>query len=267
MKNITRLFDIIDYTLKTYNNKVAIAGKNDDVWYAYSHQEYKKMADNLSYGLMESGIKPCDKIATITGNCPEWNIVDLAILQIGAIHVPIYPNISDAEYDYILNHAEVKMVFVAGMDMYERIKTILPNILSLKKIYTFKNIYGFEHFNELIKLGKQNPKQEELQKIKESIGKNDLATLIYTSGTTGQPKGVMLSHNNLLSNAKAVISIPPNIHGWKILSFLPLCHVYERMMNYMFQIKGYSIYYVENPGRLSKCVGEIKPNIIYLLRL
>ncbi len=262
MEKISRLFDIVDYTLESYNKKIAIAGKDDGVWYSYSHQEYKDRIDALCYAFLSLGVKEGDKIATITGNRPEWNIVDMACMQIAAIHVPIYPTISDADYEYILNHAEVKILFVSGMEMYRRLSKIAEKVPSLEKIITFKNLQHTEHLNQLIEIGKKNQKPKELDAIKNNITKDDIATLIYTSGTTGQPKGVMLTHENLLSNAKATYPIPPFNLEWKTLSFLPLCHVYERMINYMFQLKGYSIYYVENIGRLSEYILEVKPQII-----
>ena len=262
MKDLKRLFDILDYGIEKHNKDIAIAGKDDGVWYHFSHKEYKNKVDLLSYGLLNLGIEKGDKIATITGNKPEWNIVDMACMQVGAIHVPIYPTISDSDYDYILNHAEVKLVFVSGMEMYRRMKKIAEKVQSLQKIYTFTNLQGFEHFNELIDLGEKNPQEEKLESIKKEILEDDLATIIYTSGTTGQPKGVMLTHKNLLSNAVSSTRIPPDDNTWKNLSFLPLCHVYERMINYMFQLKGYSIYYVENIGRLTDYIKEIKPQII-----
>jgi len=262
MKNLKRLFDILDYGIEKHNKDIAIAGKDDGVWYHFSHKEYKQKVDLLSYGLLNLGIERGEKIATITGNKPEWNIIDMACMQIGAIHVPIYPTISDSDYDYILNHAEVKLIFVSGMEMFRRLKKIAEKVASIEKIYTFKNLQGFEHFNELIDLGGKNPQKERLENIKKEIEEDDLATIIYTSGTTGQPKGVMLTHKNLLSNAVSSTRIPPDDSTWKNLSFLPLCHVYERMINYMFQLKGYSIYYVENIGRLTEYILEVKPNII-----
>ncbi len=262
MDNISRLFDIVDYSLENYNKKNAIAGKDDGVWYSYSHQEYKDRIDALSYAFLSLGIKQGDKIATITGNRPEWNIVDMACMQVAAIHVPIYPTISDADYEYILNHAEVKILFVSGMEMYRRLVKISENVPSLKEIYTFKNLQNTAYLNQLIQSGNRTPRQVELSAIKDKISKDDVATLIYTSGTTGQPKGVMLTHDNILSNVKATYPIPPFNLEWKTLSFLPLCHVYERMINYMFQLKGYSIYYVENIGRLSDYILEVKPQII-----
>jgi long-chain acyl-CoA synthetase len=262
MKNLKRLFDILDYGIEKYSKDVAIAGKDDGEWYYFSHKEYKQQVDLLSYGLLNLGIEKGDKVATITGNRPEWNIVDMACMQIGAIHVPIYPTISDSDYDFILNHAEVKLIFLSGMDMYQRIKKVAEKVQSIKYIYTFTNLQGFEHFNELIELGEESPQKEKLQSIKKEILEDDLATIIYTSGTTGQPKGVMLTHKNLLSNAISSSRIPPDDSTWKNLSFLPLCHVYERMINYMFQLKGYSVYYVENIGRLTDYITEVKPQII-----
>ncbi len=259
---INRIFDLITHYNGLCPDKTdALAGKDEGVWKKYSSEDFKNLTDYISAGLMALGIKKDDKIATITFNRPEWNLLDMGIQQIGAIHIPIYPTISDQDYEYILKHAEVKLVFVAGEEMYKRIKHIVPNVPSIIDIYTFKNLFGFKHLNELIEDGKKNYNSDALQKTKDSITSEDIATIIYTSGTTGVPKGVMLTHANIISNFIAVSYIPPYGPEHRAMSFLPLCHIYERMMNYMFLYKGLSIYYVSNMGVIAESLKEIHPHV------
>lgn len=260
---VTRIFDLLPYQLENYNKTVAIGGKEDGKWLTYSTKEYFEASQNVSFGLLNLGVKKGDKIASITVNRPEWNIIDMGILQIGAVHVPIYPTISKADYIYILNHAEVKYVFVSGEDMYRKIKHIVPEIPTIQGVFTFKKkVDDVQRLVDLIEIGKQKPQAELLQQLKNGILPHDLATLIYTSGTTGNPKGVMLSHDNLISNFKAVAHIPPVKSEGIALSYLPTCHVYERMLNYMYQYDGISIYYVENIATISDNIKEIKPHIL-----
>jgi len=185
---ITRIFDLLDRYEEKFPKNDALAGKEEGEWVRYSSKQYKEIANYISYGFLHLGIQKGDTIATITHNRPEWNFLDMGILQVGAIHVPIYPNISEADYKHIFNHAEIKYVFLAGEDLYKKISNILPDVPSLKGIYTFKNIYGFKHLNELIRMGFEHPAKEKLTAIKKSITTDDVATMIYTSGTTGIPK-------------------------------------------------------------------------------
>jgi long-chain acyl-CoA synthetase len=259
--NVSRLFDLIPRYLEMFPKEDAFAGKDEGEWVKYSTKAYSEVVNQISYGFLALGIQKGDKIATITYNRPEWNFLDMAILQVGAIHVPIYPTISESDYKYILAHSEVKYVFLAGEDLLKKIENILPEIPTLKDIYTFKNLRGFKHLNELIRLGCQNPDIEKLNEIKVSIKTDDLATIIYTSGTTGNPKGVMLSHANIISNFIAVSPIPPCGSESKAISYLPLCHIYERMLNYMYQYLGVSVYYAENMGTIADNIREVQPEI------
>ncbi len=260
---IRRIFDLLPYYQENYGWKTdAVAGKSNGEWRRYSIQEYVEISNNISYGFLAKGVKPGDKIAIISTNRPEWNFLDMGIMQIGAIPVPIYPTISESDYQHILNHAEICYVIVEGEELLRKIEHILPEIPSLKGIYTFINRGRFNFLEELIQLGKENPVPEKVEKIKTTIKSNDIATLIYTSGTTGSPKGVMLSHNNLIQNAKACSSIPPVGSEGIAMSFLPLCHVYERMMNYLYQYLGISVYYAENLGTIGENIKEIKPHIL-----
>ena len=259
---LKRLFDLRDRSKEKFNKQVVFGGKVGGIWQRYSLQQHIDNSTNISFGLMKLGIKPGDKIISISTNRPEWNFLDMGIMMCGAIHVPVYPNISSEEYKHIFNHSEAKMVFVAGEEMYLRIKDILPECRNIEKIYTFRNLHGIEHLNELVELGKQNPQPEKLQSIKDSITEDDIVTIIYTSGTTGIPKGVMLSHKNLLSNIEAIYRIPPQDPQMVTLSFLPLCHVLERIMNYMYQYNGYTIYYVDNIALVSDAMRETNPHIV-----
>ncbi len=260
---IKRLFDILPHCKTSYKPKPdVLAGKENGKWVTYSIDQYIENANNISYGLLKLGVKKGDKIATISNNRPEWNFLDMGISQIGAVHVPIYPTISESDYQYILNHAEVQYVFVSGMDLLRKIQHILPEIPSLKGLYTFKHIDDVKHLSELINLGKENAVPEKVEEIKATIDTHDMATLIYTSGTTGDPKGVMLSHANIISNFMEAKEIPPIGEDGRALSYLPLCHVYERMLIYLFQYLGISVYYAENMGTIADNIKEVKPDIM-----
>ncbi|NQU34343.1 MAG: long-chain fatty acid--CoA ligase [Bacteroidetes bacterium] len=260
---VTRIFELLSRYEKCFKPKDdVLAGKENGEWVKHDLAKYQKTANYISYALTSLGIKKGDKIATISNNRPEWNFVDMGIMQIGAIHVPIYPTISADDYQYILKHADVKYVFVAGKELIRKIGHILESIDNIQGVYTFSEVEGYKHFNELIKIGEENINDTELSKIKKSISKDDVATLIYTSGTTGFPKGVMLSHDNILSNVRAVFEIFPVDETSRGLSYLPLCHVYERMVNYVLQYKGVSIYYAENMATIVDNIQDIKPHIM-----
>jgi long-chain acyl-CoA synthetase len=259
---VTRLFDLLPYYKNNFKTKDdVLAGKENGKWIIYSIDQYIDAAANISYGLLKLGVKPGDKIATISNNRPEWNFVDMGILQIGAVHVPIYPTISESDYKYILAHSEVKYVFIAGKEILRKIEAILPEIPAILGVYTFKPIDNIKHLDELIETGRLNQNAEEVEKIKAGISPDSLATLIYTSGTTGFPKGVMLTHSNILSNVMGVKHIFPVDETCKGLSYLPLCHVYERMDNYTYQFLGLSIYYAESMGTIAENIREVRPEI------
>lgn len=260
---VIRIFDLLPYYEQKYKPKDdVIASKENGQWVKYSIRQYREMADNISYGFLALGVKPGDKIAQISSNRVEWNIVDMAILQVGAVHVPIYPTISESDYKYILNHAEVKYVFVSGMELLRKIQHILPEVPSLLDVYTYRDHQELKHLSELVDLGISNKQPEVLEQCKAAMRPGDLATIIYTSGTTGNPKGVMLSHENILSNVKACAHIPPFGEEARAVSYLPLCHVYERMMNYLYQYDGISVYYAENIGTITENMKEVRPQIL-----
>lgn len=259
---ITRLFDLLPHYATYFPKDDALAGKENGVWVTYSTKQYIDKVNYISYGLMQLGVKKGDRIASISNNRPEWNFLDMALHQLGAIHVSIYPTISESDYEYILNHAEVKMVFVSGWELLRKIQNIIDRIPALKgQVYTFRNLRGYKHLNEIIELGIANPSPQYLEEIKDSITPDDIVTLIYTSGTTGNPKGAMLTHANILNNVKAVLPIIPINDNSRCLSYLPLCHVYERMMIYTWQYLGISIYYTENIATIADDLKEIRPDI------
>lgn len=261
--NLTRTFDLLDRYKELYPMEDALAGKQDGKWIKYSTQDYINYSNWVSYGLLALGFKKGDKIATISNNRPEWNLVDMGLAQIGVTHVPIYPTISTEEYDYILKHSEVKAVIVSGKLIWNKISTVVESIDSIQSVYSFNDFEELPSWQVIIEEGKQNEEKfkDEVLKIKAGIDKHEMVTLIYTSGTTGNPKGVMLSHNNLVTNFISTSKAHALGYGHRTLSFLPLCHVYERMMNYHFQYKGISIYYAESLGTITTDIKDVSPDI------
>lgn len=260
---VTRTFDILDRYMKEFPREDALGGKINGKWYTYSTKEYFKKSHHFAMGLLALGLKKGDKVATITNNRPEWNFVDMGTAMAGVVHVPVYPNISKEEYEYILNHSESVFLITGDKKIYEKLSRVAANIPTIKEIYTFDDINGTKNFTRIIELGesKCNELEKELQKTKKGIKPEDLATLIYTSGTTGVPKGVMLSHKNLVSNFIAHSKLHQLGKDHHVISFLPLCHVYERSVNYHFQYKGMGIYYIGNLAQIVPAINEIKPHI------
>jgi len=260
---ITRTFDIIELNYEKYPRDDMYGGKLDNEWIRYSAEDVRNHVNWVSYGLLALGFRKGDKIATISGNKPEWNFADMGMAQAGIIHVPIYPTIGTDEYAYILEHSDVKAIILSNKTIYSKVSPIIGKIRNLKEIFAIDPVEGVKSFSEIIETGKKNEGKYKplLEEIKESIKPEDLVTIIYTSGTTGNSKGVMLSHKNLVSNALTTSTAHHLGYGNRAISFLPLCHVYERMVNYHFQYKGISIYYVENMGTVSEAVKEVKPHI------
>lgn len=258
---IKRTFDILDQLIEKYSKDVALAVKRNGKWEEFSTQEYKQMTDLVSLGLLSMGLKKGDKIITVSNNRPEWNFLDMGMAQIGVAHVPLYPNIGPREYEYIVAHSEASLVFVSSKEYYSKLKVAAEKAPKVTGIYSFDPIDDCESWEKIIDLGKKNAdiQRPELEKARNSINEDDLLTIIYTSGTTGLSKGVMLSHKNLVSNVKGTQAILPVSSSDKMLSFLPLCHVFERMVNYLVQYKGCSVYYAENIESVGDNIREIKP--------
>ncbi|MFT7072291.1 AMP-dependent synthetase/ligase [Patiriisocius sp. Uisw_017] len=265
MTDPKRLFDFPYYQLEKYPQEGALVSKVDGTWVKTSTQEYLDKANAMSRGLIKLGVKPNDKVAIISmTNRTEWNICDIGILQTGAQDVPIYPTISQEEYEYVLNHSESTYVFVSCNEVLEKINKIKGNVPSLKGVYSFDAINDCDNWNTVLELGDANKDlQEEVQKRMDAVHEDDLATLIYTSGTTGKPKGVMLSHKNIASNAKHSEGRLPIVMGKSTaLSFLPVCHIYERMLLYMYQYCGVSIHFAESLETISANLQEIHPEVM-----
>jgi len=264
MQNITRLFDFPYYQLEKFNLQKSLVTKYDGKWVSTSTKEYLDKANSISRALLRMGVKTNDKIAVISmTNRTEWNIMDIGILQLGAQNVPIYPTISEEDYAYVLNHSEAKYCFVSCQEVLEKVKAIQNQVPTLVEVYSFDKISACKHWQEVLDLGADTTNQNEVDTRKEAVKPSDLATLIYTSGTTGRPKGVMLSHNNLVSNALESSKRFPIIDGkTKSLSFLPLCHVYERMLIYLYQFRGVTIYYAESLETISENLKETGPHVM-----
>jgi long-chain acyl-CoA synthetase len=260
---ITRTFDLLEKIRDEFPKEDTLAGKQNGKWIKYSSKEYIDYVNYFSYGLLSLGFKKGDKIATITNNRPEWNFVDFGMAQIGVVHVPVYPTISKEDYEHILKHSGVKAVIVGSSLIYSKIETIINKSQKIKSIYSFSRVDGVNSWLEVIEAGKTHEEKyrEEVEQIKQSIKPEDLLTIIYTSGTTGNPKGVMLSHKNLVTNFLSTSKAHKLGYKHRALSFLPLCHVYERMMNYHLQYKGISIYYAENLGTIAADIRSVKPHI------
>lgn len=257
---ITRIFDLLDHLKNNYPSDAILAAKKNGNWIKYSTDDYIRYSNLFSIGLLALGFEKGDKIATVTNNRPEWNFIDMGMLQVGIVHVPLYPTISLDEYKYILTHSDVKAVIISDKQLYAKLEKLIGTIPAITKVYIFNEVEGVANWNEIIALGEQNEAhfKTRFNEIKDTIKPEDLATIIYTSGTTGTAKGVMLSHRNLVTNFISTSKIQPLKYGHKVLSFLPLCHIYERMMNYHYQYLGISIYYAENMGTIAADLTEIK---------
>lgn len=264
MTEITRLFDFPYYQLEHYNIPDALVTKYNGVWVKTSTEEYIAKANAVSRALLRMGIHKNDKIALIsTNNRTEWNIMDIGILQTGAQTVPIYPTISETDYEYILNHSGAIYCFVSDIEVLQKLNLIKSNLPNLKEVFSFDEIEGCKNWNHLLALGANQSNQDVVEDRKNSIKTEDLATIIYTSGTTGKPKGVMLSHKNIVSN---VIDSSPRIPFEKgksrAMSFLPVCHIFERMILYLYQYYGVSIYFGESIDKIGDNIKEVRPTVM-----
>lgn len=257
-----RLFDILKlYVAKYPNQEVALAKKESGNWRKFSIQEYVETTNNVSYALIKLGIKKDDKVGIICNNRPEWNMLDMAIMQVGAISVPIYPTISKEDYDYIINDCGVKLVVLEGQAILQKIESVKANTPSLTAIYTIGTKSEHPTFEQLVEIGKNNPNPEELKNREDSVDEKDCATIIYTSGTTGNPKGVMLSHFNIMSQLHN-LKQTPSPWSKKAFSFLPICHAYERMLVFLYQYLGMSVYYAESLATIASDLKDVQPTMM-----
>lgn len=265
MTSITRIFDFPYHQQDEFTSiPDALASKQNGVWVKIATEEYIAKANTISRALLRMEIKKDDKIAIISSNNrPEWHIVDIGVLQTGAQTVPIYPTISEQDYQYILNHCEASYCFVSDEEVLRKINLVKDKLPHLKEVYSFNTITNCKNWNELLVLGEDESNQAEVEARKDSIKTEDLATIIYTSGTTGNPKGVMLSHQNIVSNVLgSAPRIPFQAGKSRALSFLPICHIFERMVLYLYQYYGVSIYFGESIDKIGENIKEVQPTVI-----
>ncbi|MCF8381773.1 MAG: long-chain fatty acid--CoA ligase [Bacteroidales bacterium] len=258
--NVTRTFDLLDRYISEFSDKPALSAKENGKWVEYSPQQYNEFAHFFAYGLLEMGFKKGDKIITITNNRPEWNFVDLGMAMIGVIHVPTFTSLNPEEYKYIIAHSDARMIILSDIHLFEMINPIFTDIKTVEYLFSFNDIKDVPNWKEVLEKGKNCRKDciERAEEIRLEIKPDDLASIMYTSGTTGKPKGVMLSHKNLVQNFIAASMIFKLTPEDKFLSILPLCHVGGRMGNYQTQYSGACIYYCENMGTIASNLREIK---------
>lgn len=265
---IKRIFDFAHAALEKYPKEDMFVTKYNGKWEKTSTQEFVNLGNSISRGLLKLGIKPGDKIALITtATRTEWAVMDLGISQIGAVSVPVYPSISADDYDYIFNDAEVKYCFISDEDLLDKVNKIKEKVPTLQGIFSFNDNEGCASWKEILDMGANEATQNEVNDLSKSINSEDLATVIYTSGTTGRPKGVMLSHQNIVSNVLGSNPRIPPIKGIdykdiKILSFLPICHIFERMLFYLYQHNGYTVYFAESIDKMGDNIKEVQPHLM-----
>jgi long-chain acyl-CoA synthetase len=266
MENITRLFDLLEKYVKNYPDKPMLHSKMNGNWVAHTSSEIKKLSLQLAASLHRLGINPHDfdpikqdKVAIIANNRTEWLITDFAVQYSGAVLVPIYPSIIASEWEYILNESQISVLFVSDKHIYKKVRLIKDNVPSLKHIYSFDDIEGVLSWNELLQPFSAE-EANEIEKIKDASQPESLATIIYTSGTTGNPKGVMLSHNNIMSNVRSCMEAFDFCDSnQRTLSFLPLNHIFERTVMYIYINKAVSIYFAEGMETIGPDLRDVKP--------
>jgi long-chain acyl-CoA synthetase len=258
--NIARTIDLLSHQLQNFPQTDCLAAKENGTWVKYSTQDVQDKANQISLGLLKLGIGKNDKVAIISFNRPEWVFADFGIQQLGAISVPMYPTITVEDYRYIFNDAEVKVIFVSDAELYNKVSAATAGMEEVKEIYTFDQVQGAKHWSEVLELGK-NEDLQQLDSLKAAVQPDDILTIIYTSGTTGNPKGVMLTHNNLISNVQGTVPYVPVNNTHRALSFLPLCHIFERMLLYLYMRIGVSIYYAESIEKVADNLKEVQPHV------
>ena len=263
MKKIKRIYDImLQYEERHPEQKLALSGKiGKNKWNEYTPQLFKKTANELSCALLAKGIRKGDNVAVISTNRPEWTITQMAVTQIGAVLVPIYPTITAEDYQYILQHCGAKLVILEGEIVMRKVQSVADTLPQLKDIYTFVDRKDYPYWDQLVALGREHYDESKLDELRAANTENDCAMIIYTSGTTGTPKGVMLSHHNILSQIENLQHIPSQ---WskRGLSFLPLCHAYENMIVLLYQYLGMTVYYVSNLATIAEAMREVKPTMM-----
>lgn len=261
---IKRVFDLLYHQKQRYNLSDALNFKKDNDWYCYSTQDFIDIVNRMSIGLLKLGLKKGDKVALISANRPEWNFIDFGAQQVGVVTVPMYPTISEDDYNYIFDHAEVQYVFVGDREIYEKAKKASKGT-QIKEIYSFDDLEDCKHWHEVEDLS-EGEDIAQLDEHKASMTADDLLSIVYTSGTTGRPKGVMLTHSNMVFNTvKSSTRLPKELKWGKsrVLSFLPLCHIAERGLVFLDIYIGASIYYAESIEKVADNMKEVKPNYFF----
>jgi len=262
----SRVFDLLPYQQSNFPKADAFAYKAGGVWKKFSTNESIEIIDKLAWGLHLQGVRSGDRVASVSdNNRPEWNFLDNAVLSLGAIHVPIYPNIAPEEYKFILKDSDASLIFCSSQRLYELLRPVIGKLSSIKEVYVFDAVAGAKSWSDLVSAGKEVLERAELRDqlidFRATVKPNDLAVLIYTSGTTGPPKGVMLSHRNLISNCITSSAILGSTPHDRALSFLPLCHIYERTVVNLYIFSGTSVYYAENLDQIGQNLREVQPQI------
>lgn len=260
MNTVTRLFDVPYHQLKNYPQPGMFYSKMDGSWNAISTKEFLDRCMQLSIGLLSVGVENGDRIAVASNNRLEWNILDIAVQQIGAVLVPLYPTISSKDYQFILNDCEAKYMFVGNQEIADKILEVKSGLQALKGTFSFDSLSGVERWDAFFH-AISDSKEEEVQQRMSKVETEAMATIIYTSGTTGNPKGVMLSHRNILSNVMACEGPIPADNQSKVLTFLPVCHIYERMLHYLYMYIGASIYFAESMETIGDNIREVQPDV------
>ena len=264
MEKPTRLFDLLEYRKQTKPDRAVLVAKQEGEWKKYFIDEYISLVDSISFGLMHLGLQRGENVALISADRPEWNFIDLGVQQTGGVLVPIYPTISEDDYRYILKDCEVRYLFLENESMLRKVKNVIPELETLQGVYLIEKKEPeteYPTLADLMEEGRNNAQPDTLASIKASIGTRDVATMIYTSGTTGHPKGVMLCHQNILTCMYGV-EHTPKAHFSRAMSFLPLCHIYERMMNYFYQYMGYETYYAESIAKVVENLKVARPHMM-----
>lgn len=254
---ITRVFDLLKHNLENFPKDEFVSGKINGKWHKYSTAQFCKEVDWLSSGLTTKGVAKGARVAVMSANRPEWNICDYAIMQLGAYQIPLYPTLAEHDIKFIIENAEITIVFVGDENLFKKLTAVNKSLTNPVTIYTFNKVDGASHWHELVEAGKTV--EIDLEQYRASVSPEDILTIIYTSGTTGTPKGVVLTHHNLVNNfEKSSVLLPPGLET--ALSFLPLSHIFERMISYLYAYGNVGVYYAESMETIVADIQEVKPN-------